>query len=461
MCGIFGIYGCKGAARLAARGLYGLQHRGQESAGIASWDGRRLRVTKGMGLVSEVFAGVDLDEMDGTAAIGHVRYSTSGDSDLRNAHPIVASTQHGEVALGHNGNLVNGQALRESLERGGAIFNSATDSEVILHLLARYRCGDPVEALVQSLLPLRGAFSLVVLLQGLLIGARDPWGFRPLVLGELDGAPVLASESCALDLLGAKFVREIEAGEVVIIGEAGVKSLRPFPAAPPAPCIFEYVYFARPDSRIFGGVVFPARVAMGRRLAVEHPADVDAVVPIPDSGTPAAIGFCEVSGLPMVQGFVRNHYVGRTFIEPAQAMRDLEVRIKLNPMPSELSGKRVVLVDDSLVRGTTARKIIRLVREAGAREVHLRLSSPPVVNSCVYGIDTPLRSELLAANLGLEEIRSFVEADSIGYLSAEGMANASRGTLGRFCHACFGGPYPAGGEAPDKRQPGLFDKERR
>ncbi len=461
MCGIFGIYGCQKAARAAARGLYGLQHRGQESAGIAVWDGRRLKVAKGMGLVSEVFSGVDLDILNGTAAIGHVRYSTSGDSDLRNAHPIVASTQHGEVALGHNGNLVNGQALKESLERGGAIFNSTTDSEVILHLLARYGCADPVEALIQSLLPLRGAFSLVVLLQGLLIGVRDPWGFRPLVLGELDGSPVLASESCALDLLGAKFVREVEPGEVVIISDAGIRVERPFPPAQKAPCIFEYVYFARPDSRIFGGVVFSARVAMGRRLALEHPADVDAVVPVPDSGTPAAIGFCEASGLPMVQGFVRNHYVGRTFIEPAQALRDLEVRIKLNPMPSELSGKRVVLVDDSLVRGTTAKKIIRLVREAGAREVHLRLSSPPVVNSCVYGIDTPLRSELLAANRDLEEIQSFVEADSLGYLSAEGMAVAAYGTLDGFCHACFGGPYPVGGQPCASRQRGLFEKERR
>lgn len=461
MCGIFGISGCEGAARHAAHGLYGLQHRGQESAGIAVWDGARIRVAKDMGLVSEVFAGSDFSELPGRSAIGHVRYSTSGDSDVRNAHPILAATQHGDIALGHNGNLVNGIELRGALEREGAIFSSTTDSEVILHLLARSHAKRPEDALAESLLQLKGAFSLVLLLGETLVGVRDPWGFRPLVLGELDGSAVLSSEACALDLLRAKFVREIEPGEVVVCRGGVVESFRPFPAATPVPCIFEQVYFARPDSHQFGVSVFGARVAMGRVLAQEQPAEADCVVPIPDSGVPAAQGFSEGSGLPLVHGFVRNHYIGRTFIAPLQSVRDLSVRIKLNAMPSQLAGRRVVLIDDSLVRGTTAKKIVKIVREAGAREVHLRLSSPPVVNPCLYGIDTPERSELLAANHELEAIRRFVEADSLGYLSAEGMAQACGRSLSGFCHACFGGTYPVPPPTPGLCQARLFEKERR
>jgi amidophosphoribosyltransferase len=460
MCGIFGIFGHPDAANLTVYGLYGLQHRGQESAGVATADGTALHLHRGMGLVSEVFGGRDLSDLPGDCAIGHVRYSTSGSSLLRNAGPFLAATQHGEVALSHNGNLVNGFSLREELEGQGAIFSSTTDSEVILHLFARSSQGDPVDALVDSLLKLRGAFSLAVLTRDFLVGVRDPWGFRPLAIGELDGAPVLASESCALDLIRARFVREIEPGEVVVFSREGVRSLTPFAKVQQVPCIFEHIYFARPDSQLFGKVVFPLRVELGRRLAQEKPVEADAVVPVPDSGVGAALGFAEESGIPLVFGLIRNHYVGRTFIAPRQSLRDISARLKLNPVPGLLSGQRVVLVDDSLVRGTTSRKIVRLVRDAGAREVHLRLSSAPIVNPCVYGIDTPERSELLAANMDLESIRSFVEADSLGYLSVEGMHRATGLSLGEACHACFGGEYPVQWSELRARQRLLFEKER-
>ena len=461
MCGIFGIYRHPEAAKLAVYGLYALQHRGQESAGVASSDGDVLHLAKGMGLVSEVFGGRDLGDLPGDCSIGHVRYSTSGSSYLANAGPILAATQHGEVALGHNGNLVNCCDLREELEGGGAIFSTTTDSEVILHLFARSTQADPVDALVDSLKRLQGAFSLVVLLRDALVGVRDPWGFRPLVLGDLEGSPVLASETCALDLLNARYIREIAPGEVIIMDKEGIRSLFPFPKVQPVPCIFEYVYFARPDSDLFGRVVFPIRQAMGRILAKEHPVEADMVVPVPDSGLPAAMGYSEQSGIPLVWGLIRNHYVGRTFIAPRQSMRDVSVRLKLNAVPALLKGKRVVLVDDSLVRGTTSRKIVRLVRDAGAAEVHLRLSSPPIVNSCVYGIDTPERSELLAANMDLEAITAFVEADSVGYLSVEGMHAAAETALGHACHACFGGPYPVQYTQLRERQRHLFEKDHR
>ncbi len=460
MCGVFGIYNHPEAAKLAGYGLYGLQHRGQESAGIASNDGTSLHLVKDMGLVSEVFGGRDFTELPGDCAIGHVRYSTAGSSNLRNAGPILVQTQHGEVALSHNGNLVNGAELRSDLEKEGAIFASTTDSEVILHLFARSTDGDPIDALVDSVRRLRGAFTLTILLRDALIGLRDPWGFRPLVLGELDGSPVLSSETCALDLLKARFVREIEPGEMVIFSRDGERRLFPFKTVQPVPCIFEYVYFARPDSTLFGKVVYPVRVAMGRRLAEEHPADADVVVPVPDSGVGAAIGFSEQSRIPLVWALIRNHYVGRTFIAPRQSIRDLSARLKLNPVPHLLEGKRVVLVDDSLVRGTTSRKIVRLVRDAGAAEVHLRLSSPPIVGPCVYGIDTPERSELLAANMDLDTIRAFVDADSLGYLSVEGMHAAAGKSAGSACHACFGGEYPVKWSASGGVQRHLFDKER-
>ncbi|MEJ2367060.1 MAG: amidophosphoribosyltransferase [Acidobacteriota bacterium] len=461
MCGVFGIFGCPDAAKITVHGLYGLQHRGQESAGVVSWDGSLMHVQKGMGLVSEVFGGRDLSDLPGDVAIGHVRYSTSGDSQLRNAQPIVASTQHGHVALGHNGNLVNGAQLRERLEREGAIFASTTDSEVVLHQFARSSQNDPIDALIDSFRHLHGAFSMVMLCGNALVGVRDPWGFRPLVLGEMDGAAILCSETCALDLLRAHFVREIEPGEVVVIDEKGLQSHKPFPEIKRYPCIFEYVYFARPDTRLFGRVVFPVRIRLGRNLAVEQPADADIVVPIPDSGTPAAIGYSEASGIPLVWGLIRNHYIGRTFIAPRQSIRDLSARIKLNPVPELLEGRRVVLVDDSLVRGTTSRKIVRMVREAGAREVHLRFSSPPIVNPCVYGIDTPDRAELLAANLDLDGIRSFVEADSVGYLSHEGLVSAVSDESESFCRACFGAEYPVKWDKWPAKQRLLFEKEKR
>jgi amidophosphoribosyltransferase len=461
MCGIFGVYRHPEASKLAVFGLYALQHRGQESAGVASFDGSAMHLAKGMGLVSEVFGGRDLSDLPGDSAIGHVRYSTSGSSLARNAGPILAATQHGDVALGHNGNLVNCGELRDELEKRGAIFSTTTDSEVILHLFARSTQTEPVDALVESLQRLQGAFSLVVLHRDLLVGVRDPWGFRPLVLGDLDGSPVLASETCALDLLNAKYIREIAPGEVVVISQEGIRCLFPFPKARPVPCLFEYVYFARPDSDLFGKVVFPVRQAMGRILAREQPVVADIVVPVPDSGLAAAMGYAEESASPLVWGLIRNHYVGRTFIAPRQSVRDISTRLKLNAVPALLRGKRVVLVDDSLVRGTTSRKIVRLVRDAGATEVHLRLSSPPIVNPCVYGIDTPERSELLAANLDLAAITAFVGADSVGYLSVEGMHEAAGLALGGACHACFGGPYPVQYRELRQRQRRLFEKERR
>lgn len=461
MCGIFGIFGHDDAARLTVYGLYGLQHRGQESAGVVTSDGVRLHAAVGMGLVADVFGHRDLGDLAGDAAVGHVRYSTSGDSLLQNAQPIVAATQHGEVALGHNGNLVNAAELRSAYEREGAIFRSTTDSEVILHGFAKAPQPSPLDALVESLGRVRGAFSLVVLTPGSLIGVRDPRGFRPLVLGELDGAPVLASETCALDLIRAKTVREIAAGEVVEITRSGVRSVFPFPPAPPSPCIFEFVYFARPDARLFGRTVLEVRRALGRRLAEEQPADADMVVPVPDSGMGAAMGYAERSGLPMEWGLIRNHYVGRTFIAPTQRIRELSARIKLNPVPGVLTGKRVVLVDDSLVRGTTSRNLVRIVREAGAAEVHLRLSSPPTVGPCRYGIDTPERSELLAARKDLEAVRAYVGADSVGYLSVGGLYAAVGAAPGTYCHACFGGPYPVEWDGPRAEQSRLFEKEQR
>jgi amidophosphoribosyltransferase len=427
---------------------------------VATSDGSDLHFHKAMGLVSDVFGGNDLSGLPGRTAVGHVRYSTSGSSQLRNAGPILARTQHGEVALCHNGNLVNGLSLREDLERHGAIFASTTDSEVILHLFARSGQQDPIDALVDSLRSLKGAFSLLVLFRDSMVAVRDPWGFRPLVLGELEGSPVFASETCALDLLKARYVREVEPGEMVVVTEGGQRSIFPFRRGSAVPCIFEYVYFARPDSDLFGRVVFPVRVALGRRLAEEQPAEADIVVPVPDSGIPAGVGFSERSGLPLVMGLIRNHYVGRTFIAPRQSMRDFSARLKLNAVPGLLEGKRVVLVDDSLVRGTTSRKIVRLVKDAGAAEVHLRLSSPPIVNPCVYGIDTPERSELLAANMDVPAIRDFVGADSLGYLSPEGLHEASGRAVGKACYACFGGPYPVAWKPPRGAQRTLFEKER-
>ncbi|HKB69859.1 MAG TPA: amidophosphoribosyltransferase [Thermoanaerobaculia bacterium] len=440
-CGVFGVWGHSDAANLAYLGLYALQHRGQESAGIASIDDGKLFIEREMGYVADVFDEARLSRLPGKSAIGHVRYSTAGDSSLSNAQPIVFSSGRGPLALAHNGNLVNAKEIRAHLEEEGALFTTNSDSEMILHLVARARRDGLASALVEALGEVRGAFSIVVLGQNEILAARDPNGFRPLVLGTLDGSPVVASETCAFDLIGATYVRDVEAGEIVKLTDAGVESIRyAFPR--PTPCVFEHVYFARPDSLVFGKSVAASREAFGERLAKEHPVEADIVVPVPDSGTYAAIGYARASGIPLALGLVRNHYVGRTFIEPKQAIRSFGVKVKLNPVREVVAGKRIVLIDDSIVRGTTSKKIVKMLRDAGAKEVHLRISSPPTRFSCHYGIDTPTRRELIASHSNVEEIRAFVDADTIGYLSTEGMMEAFGRPEHATCAACFTGKYP-------------------
>jgi len=458
-CGIFGVFNHPEAANLTYLGLYALQHRGQESAGIAATDGTNFHVEKAMGWVSDVFGPERLRRLPGRLAIGHVRYSTAGSSTLRNAQPISASFARGSIALAHNGNLVNAEALRAELEAGGAIFQSTSDSEVILHLLARGEKLPLPRILSHALSQVTGAYSLLVLTPEMLIGCRDPHGFRPLVLGRLGETWLLASETCALDLLEAEFVRDVEPGEIVLIDKSGVQSLKPFPPMRQLQCVFEYVYFARPDTTLWGQNVYHVRKAMGRRLAEEHPIEADVVVPVPDSGLGAALGYAERSGIPFELGLIRNHYVGRTFIEPRQGIRHFGVRVKLNPMRETLDGRRVVVVDDSIVRGTTSRKIVRMIRSSGAREVHVRISSPPIQWPCYYGIDTPTRKELIASSHNVEEIRRYLEADSIGYLSLEGMLKAVGGDDSRFCHACFTGEYKVGFPREDTAQLTLFDAQ--
>jgi len=440
-CGVFGILGSAEAPNLTYLGLYALQHRGQESAGIVASDGETLHPEKAMGLVADVFTEARLKRLKGSLAIGHVRYSTTGSSQLKNAQPIVATCRHGTVALAHNGNLVNAQVVRAELEAHGSIFSSSTDSEVIVHLVARSKSDDLVEATAEALSRLSGAYSLVLMNQRELLGIRDPHGFRPLSLGRLGDAWVLASESCAFDLIEAKFVRDLEPGEFLHITPNGMKSYYPLPSALPAQCIFEHIYFARPDSILFGQSVASVRKALGRQLAKEAPAEADLVIPVPDSGVPAALGFAEQSRLPFDHGLIRNHYVGRTFIEPKQNIRHFGVKIKLNPVREILEGKRVVVVDDSIVRGTTSRKIVSMVRSAGAREVHMRISAPPTVSPCYYGIDTPTRKELIASSHSVDEICTYIRADSLGYLSMDGLLKAAGKNTG-FCHACFTMQYP-------------------
>ena len=441
-CGVFGIYGHSEAANLTYLGLYALQHRGQESVGIASSDGIRLQAHKAMGYVADNFDEPTITGLAGMSAVGHVRYSTAGDSGLKNAQPILIDCAHGEIAICHNGNLVNAQELRESLVREGSIFQTTSDTEVLLHLYARSKAATPEQALVEAVSQAQGAFSLVLLTRDRMIAVRDPHGFRPLTLGRLGDAYVVCSETCALDLIDAEWVRDIEPGEVFIVGPEGEKSIRPFAPAPSAHCIFEHVYFARPDSYVFGESVNEVRTELGRRLAAETPASADVVVPIPDSGVCAATGFAEASGIPLQMGLIRNHYVGRTFIEPHQSIRHFGVRVKLNPVKSILQGRRVILVDDSIVRGTTSRKIVKMVRAAGASEVHMRISCPPTISPCFYGVDTPRRSELIAATHSVEEIRKYIGADSLGYLSLEGML-ASVGPRKRsYCTSCYTGEYP-------------------
>jgi amidophosphoribosyltransferase len=446
-CGVVAIYGHPEAANHTYLGLYALQHRGQESAGIATGDGRKITCHKSMGHVADIFKPEVLGHLHGHMAIGHTRYSTAGDTVLLNAQPFSVECNKGSIAVAHNGNITNAAELRADLERDGSIFQATSDTEVILHLVARSRERTLPAALRDALLQLEGAFSLVFLAENRIIVARDPHGFRPLAMGqmELTGARmayVFASETCAFDLIGAVYLNDVEPGEMVIIGPEGMTRERYAPKRDLAQCVFEHVYFARPDSLVFGRPVYQSREQMGRLLARECPADADVVVPLPDSGVAAAIGFSAQSGIPYRQALIRNHYVGRTFIEPSQAIRDFGVKLKLNSVRHLLEGKRVVLVDDSIVRGTTSRKIVRMVRSAGAREVHLRISCPPTISPCFYGVDTPTKSELIAANNTVDEIRRFVEADSLGYLPLHALREAVADDRMHYCYACYTGDYP-------------------
>lgn len=445
-CGIFGIYGHPEAANITYLGLYALQHRGQESAGIVASDGERLNFHKGMGRVGDVFNTNVLSRLAGSAAIGHVRYSTTGDSHVKNAQPFVVEYSRGSIAVAHNGNLVNAAFLRDKFEAHGAIFQSSMDTEIIVHLIASCYENTIADRITYALKEIKGSYSLLFITEDMMIAARDPYGFRPLSLGRhKGGAYVVASETCAFDLIEAEFVRDIEPGEVLVIdGRAEPVSFFPFGrnAVEPKPCVFEFIYFARPDSAVFGANVYDVRKKLGERLALEHPVDADVVIPVPDSGVPAAIGFARASGIPFEMAIVRNHYVGRTFIEPKDSIRHFGVKIKLNAIRDVLRGKRVVVVDDSIVRGTTSRKIIRMVREAGAAEVHMRISSPPTVSTCHYGIDTPRANELIASAKSVSEINAFITSDTLGYLSVDGLYGAVADAGGSFCDACFTKKYP-------------------
>ncbi|MCP4601900.1 MAG: amidophosphoribosyltransferase [Proteobacteria bacterium] len=440
-CGIFAIIGNSEAANLAYLGLHGLQHRGQESAGIVTSDGERLHAYRRLGLVSKVFTPETLDKLPGNCAIGHVRYSTAGGTHLSNAQPFVVHFRRGSLAVAHNGNLTNALVLREEMERLGAIFQSTGDTEVLVHLIARSGGTDMEEAICHALYRAHGSYSILFMTEKLVVAARDPYGIRPMCLGRLDDSWVISSESVAFDLIGATFERDVEPGEFLVFNTAGkMKSSKPFPVRPRRSCLFEYIYFARPDTQLDGRSVYYARKYMGRRLADEHPVEADIVIPVPDSGTAAAIGYAERSQTPFEMGLIRSHYVGRTFIEPKQSIRHFGVKLKLNPSRTILAGKRVIVVDDSIVRGTTSKKIVETIRKAGAKEVHVRISSPPIRYSCRYGIDTPTDRELIAHSMEPEEIANFIGADSLGYLDLEGLEEAA-GSSG-YCTACFNGDYP-------------------
>src|SRR5437016_3149599 len=441
-CGVFGIFGHTEAANMTYLGLYALQHRGQESAGIAAADGGQVRVSRAMGYVADTFDGDALSELPGRIAIGHVRYSTAGESRLANAQPILIDCAHGQIAICHNGNLVNASELREDLVRQGSIFQSNSDTEVVLHLYARSGAVSVDDAVVESVSQVQGAFCLLMLTRDRLIAVRDPHGFRPLALGRLDDAWVVCSETCAMDLIGATYVREVEPGEVLVIGPDGLRSIKPFLPAPLAHCVFEHVYFARPDSYVFGKSVNEVRTNLGRMLAREQRVDADVVVPVPDSGVCAAMGFADEAGIPLRMGLIRNHYVGRTFIQPQSSIRHFGVKVKLNPVRSILEGKRVVLVDDSIVRGTTSRKIVGMVRAAGAKEVHVPVSCPATISPCFSGSDTPRKSELIAATHTIDEIRDFIEADSVAYMSLEGLLSTVGSERRSYCSSCYKGHYP-------------------
>lgn len=439
-CGVFGIWGAPNAARLAYAGLYSLQHRGQESAGIVATDGGEYRLHRGIGLVSDVFASGSLDRLQGHIAIGHNRYSTTGGSHIQNAQPLVVNFREGKLAIGHNGNLVNALELRREMEEQGSIFQTTSDTEVILHLIARSKATEIERMVAEALGRCQGAYSLVLLAGDKLIGVRDPRGFRPLCLGRRGESYVLASETCALDIVGATFIREIEPGEMVILDKEGVRSIKILAPEPMRACVFELIYFSRPDSVVFGLSVDSVRRKLGRRLAEEYPAEADIVIAVPDSSNSAALGFSEKSAIPFELGLIRNHYIGRTFIAPEQISRDFGVNLKFNPVRRILEGKRVVVVDDSIVRGTTSRSLVAMLRDAGAVEIHFRVSSPPIGWSCYYGIDTPNRRELIASSHTVEQIRKYLNVDSLGYLSMEGL-QACVERPNDHCYACFSGEY--------------------
>lgn len=446
-CAVIGVWNHEEAARLSYLGLYAMQHRGQESSGIVSLHEGEHHIHKGLGLVGDVFGETELDRLVGSAAIGHNRYSTTGQNLLSNAQPLSANLRSGPVSVAHNGNIVNSKDLRRSLQEEGAIFQGTTDTEIFLHLISRSSEKDFIKVLTTILDKIVGAYSLVFLLKDRLVAVRDPLGFRPLVLGMKTNQSgqagyVVASETCALDLIGAQFVREIEPGEVFWIDDNGTHTMQFKKESKQSRCVFEHVYFARPDSIVFGQSVYESRKQFGRWLARENPVDADVVIPVPDSGVPAAMGYASESGIPFEFGIIRNHYVGRTFIQPAQSIRSFGVKVKLNPQSAVLAGKRVIVVDDSLVRGTTSQKIIRLIRQAGAKEVHMRIASPPTTGPCYYGVDTPQKSHLIAANQSVQEICQFIEADSLSYLSMKGLFEAVRGNSQSYCAACFDGKYP-------------------
>ena len=442
MCGIFGMIGHKEAGRLTYLGLYALQHRGEESAGIASYDKGKISYQKGMGLVSEALREQNIKNLHGDIAIGHVRYSTTGSSHAKNIQPFLAKHKKGHMAISHNGNLTNTMQLHDEMEERGSIFQTSMDSEIVTHLIARTPGKNFKESVITALTQLEGAYSIVLMLNDLLVGARDPFGFRPLCLGRLDGAYVLASETCALDLIHAQYIRDIEPGEIVFIQKGRLESVTPFSKKKHALCIFEYIYFSRPDSNIFNNNVYITRKNLGRQLAREYPVDCDLVMPIPDSGNYAALGFAQEIGIPYEVGMIRNHYVGRTFIQPLQFIRDFRVRVKLNPIKDVLKGKRVVIVEDSIVRGTTSRSRVKTLREAGVKEIHMRVSCPPIVSPCYYGIDFPTKEELIAYNHEIKWIKDFIGLDSLEYLSLEGMLNSMPLAKEEFCTACFNGKYP-------------------
>jgi amidophosphoribosyltransferase len=459
-CGIFGIYNHPEAANLTYLGLYALQHRGQESCGIVSSDGTALHSHKNMGLVADVFGNQEIfKKLPGKAAIGHVRYSTTGSSVIKNVQPLMVDYSRGSIAVAHNGNIVNAQLVKDELEAWGSIFQTTMDTEIIVHLLATSKANSLVDRLTESLNTVKGAYCLLLLTETRMVAVRDPNGFRPLCLGKIGDSYVVASESCALDLIEAKMIREIEPGELIVIDKDGLTSYFPFKKIEPTPCVFEFVYFARPDSYIFGKNVYSVRKELGRQLAREHKIDADIVIPVPDSGGPAALGYAQESGIRFEFGLMRNHYIGRTFIEPQQSIRHFGVKIKLNPVREILEGKRVLVIDDSIVRGTTSRKIIKMIRSAGAKEVHALISSPPTSYPCYYGIDTPTRKELISSSHTIEEIRKYITADTLGYLSEQGLMDAVGSGSGNYCKACFSGGYPVNfPKLTPESQLGLFEE---